>query len=184
MIRHRPDHHTQVNPGPIWRSYLDQARWLVEQHQARDSRFQQAGVGLMTLDGVMLSVIVASSLQADPTLSPYECALAVVAGSSLVVSAVFAALVWLPRSSFTVSTRELVEYWRDLYRTSDAEGPSARPDQLFAQQLLEIRTDGKKTPIIAASELATHRGILIRTSVIATMPALVALLALFISRVV
>jgi len=180
---HPPVRGADPQPDQIWDAYLEQGRWLMEQHQRRDTGFQQAAVGLMTLDGVMISVIVAASLQAAVQLTCSERILVIVAAAFLIGSAVLASCVWFPRHIPFANTHETVTHWEAFNRCGRASGQASRPNQLFAHQLLEQQTPTDHTPVIAASHLAEKRARLIKWAVIALQPALIALLVLLVMKV-
>ena len=109
-------------------AFLDQARWVYEQHQRRNASTQQMAIALLGFDGVLLAVLVSAGTELPRTT--------VCAAVLLVLSAAFAVWVILPGRTFFIDTEQTIEAWEKLH-----SGVPIDEAQLFAQMLLARQSD-------------------------------------------
>lgn len=109
-------------------AFLDQARWIYEQHQRRNASFQQMAVALLGFDGVLLAVLVSAGTR-PPVPTAYAAAL-------LVLGATFAVLVIYPWRTYFIDTEGTIEAWEKFH-----SGDLSDEAQLFAQMLLARQSD-------------------------------------------
>lgn len=113
-------------------SFLDQARWLLEQQQRRSATFQQTAVALLGFDGVLLAVLVSAATLSGRSQQPAARWATVAAAIFIVASSAAGVLAILPRSTSAASASLTVKSWSEFH----ANGGYGRDAQHFAEMLL------------------------------------------------
>ena len=161
---------------PQFRSYLEQARWLLEQQQRRSQSFQQTAVAMIGFDGVLLALLVSSgALRAAHQQVPWG--FTVAAALALALSSLAGVATIVPRYTDAVGAAQTVEAWATFKQVGGWDqstehfaemllaadpplegkpGPAERVASWF--RALARRPEPPRQPLLAATRLASVRG--------------------------
>ncbi len=162
---------------PQWTAFLGQARWLLEQQQARGARFQETAVAVVGFDGVLLAVLVSGDALSHLPRQGLAWWSAIVGSTLLVLSSLAGVMSIKPRATNAVGASDTLNAWAELKEY----GSWDRANQHFAEMLLNpsprneepasprerraarwrgrLRVPGPPAqPLLAAAHLAGVRG--------------------------
>lgn len=173
---------SEVDPydlnAPRFAAFLDQARWLLAEQQRRGASFQQAAVALVGFDGVLLALLIGNDTLRDVDRYSLPWWAAILGALFFVGSAIVGLRALRPTPIYSSKVEATVKAWQ----TFITEGSEKEDVYHFAHMLLvtDPPTEGLKSdplrweylrralgrpspptqPLIAAEQLATHRGTL------------------------
>lgn len=163
---------------PVWIAFMDQARWLLDQQQRRDSAFQRTVAALIGFDGLLLAVLVSGDALANfDRLSTGWWAM--LAGTACLVVSSFAAVqVLLPRATNSVGAEQTIDAWEEYHSTGEDSGiekedSRGREKQHFAAMLLS-RTPSQEEPSDRRERAAERWRARLRRPELPTQPLLAA----------
>lgn len=173
----RPNRQTSGDlPYDEYQRVIEQARWLLEWHNARSQAFEARAVAMLGFSGVVLALLPSSLDWLERVPGPGSLLVGSLVFATLfaTITAVLCVLVVRNRRVNAPGIEQLRLWWRDLAAGGDTRKPISAH---IAESLLHGRSPVADSPVDLAYREADQRGRLFRLASVSLLCSVVALAA-------